>query len=304
MKKIMKIVVILMVVSSFLNAKLFNPKIFRQGLKHYPITSIGKKVSKLETSKNLEKFVKTIHFKKLTPIDKMTEVAKQIANKGPFANKLMASKNPIYAMELYSKYGDKFLKTSKIVTSKVAEINPKILEKLSRKYPNLKNISKFNKDEIIDRFVYIMKATGRAGVTITQNIGKFAIKHPKSALIGVMYGWFLTDPQGFKEELDKFGGSVEEFASHLGSLAGDVVVGGTTGFFSSLYDTTMTHLTLKNVLILILFLIIYLLWKFRELLINLINQIVSKKINSINSEKPKSSLESKTTKNNKNRRSF
>jgi hypothetical protein len=272
MNKLIKALVVFVVLTNILNAKSldFTTKGFKQVVKNTPTNNITKTISKISGSKNMSGFIKTIDFKKYTPVDNITKVAQNIANKSPFADKLMASQKPLYVMELYAKHGDSFLKTSKVATTKVININQKLLSSASKNIPNFKTLSKLDESTVINKFVDVMRSTGKAGVTITKKIGEFAISNPKSAIAGVMYGWFLADPEGFSQALKDFGGSVGEFASHLGGLMGDVVVGGTTGVATSLWDSSQEYMTFKNIMVLIFFLTLFIVWKFRTILISYI----------------------------------
>ena len=248
----------------------FNSKVFKQSLNNVPASRLSKSMTSFNTSPNLSGFMKTADLVKYTPEDKMAKIAQEVANKSPFANKLMGTKEPLYVMDMYAKHGDDFFKASKNLTTKVSNIDPKALTKISQKMPSFPKLAKMDDDLVLNKFVSVMKATGKVGVDITKGIAKIAIDNPKSAIAGVMYGWFLADPEGFSKKLKEFGGSIQEFAAHIGSLVGDVVVGGAAGLAGAFVESAKEHATPTNIMIFVSLLLLWILWKLRSFIASFI----------------------------------
>lgn len=265
----MKKITILMILVLMANAGVFKQNLFKKFISKVPMTKISKTFSNISKSKTLKQLTKDLSKKALTQKEKLVAVASNIAKKSPFASKMMGSKDPLYAMTLYSKYGDSFFKKASILSKDITKINPKTLTNLKSKIPNFKFV-KMDQEQFTNRFIDVMKATGKVGVKITKEIGEFALKHPKSAIAGILAGWYLSDPQGFLEQLDKAGGNVEILAEHIGKFLGNTIVGGASGMANGIVDSTLNYLNFKNILILISLLIIYLLFKFREIIIDYI----------------------------------
>ncbi len=279
---------------SLANSGVFKASYFRKAMKNIPISKLQKQLGGFSNSKHLKNMASKINLKRITPLDKVTRLAKDIANKSPFSNKMMGIKNPMDAMRLYSKGGDKFFKSANIITTKALRVDSKLITKVGKKFPSLPNIPKLSQEQMLNKFAGVMKATGSFGFKITKGLAQIAIKNPKSAVAGLMFGWFLSDPVGFKEQLDKFGGNIEAFAHEIGSLVSHVVVGGTSGFIDGVVTSASKFMTTRNIIILLLaLLLVWLLWQFKSFIIHAIqnrqtsNSQRERKINNNKTKKRK-----------------
>jgi len=112
----------------------------------------------------------------------------------------------------------------------------------------------------------VTKATGKYGVKIIKGLGDLAIKYPKSAIAGVLYGWFLSDPSGFKEALDSFGGSLEEFFKQIGVVLAETILAVSSGIIDGTVNYAKEHLSIQNIFIISSLLFLFLLYKLKGLL--------------------------------------
>jgi len=261
----MKFILVFVILVNVAYSATFSSRVFKQTVRHVSPSKFTKLYRRV--SPQFSNIAKNINLKKLAPIDKVVEVAKTISKKSPFANKMMASKDPLYAITLYNKGGDKFFKQSDKLLKNTVTVNSALFKKLTTKFPNFRFVKS---DNLTNTFVDIMKKTGKFGIDVTKKLGEMAIRHPKSAITGILYGWFLADPQSFQNALNDFGGNIGEFAKHIGTLIGAVVVGGTTGVVSGVAEKSIEILTefatFRNLFFLFLILIVFLVWKFRSYL--------------------------------------
>lgn len=251
----------------------FNKLLFKKSLRHMPTSKLSKAIVKFKKSPNLFAFIKAGKLAKVTPVDKITKIAQKVADTSPFANRLMGTKHSLYVIDMYAKHGDNFFKSSQILTSKISKIDTSFLNKIAQKIPSMPKFTKMDNTKVLNRFVSVMKSTGKVGVNITKNIGKIAIENPKSAVAGVLYSWFLADPEGFNEELHKFGGNIREFASHIGGILGDGIMGAATGFVGSFVVSASKYMTPLNIVIFIVLFLLWLVWEFRTLIISFLQKI-------------------------------
>jgi len=91
-----------------------------------------------------------------------------------------------------------------------------------------------------------------------------AKKHPKSTVVAGLYAWYVTDPDSFFEQKDKLissvGSTLEEGVSDVTKLT----LGATGGIADGFMSVAKEKMTLSNVIVLILALFAFLLWKFRS----------------------------------------
>ncbi len=239
----------------------FKPAMFKKAIKNIPINKLVKNIDSLKSSKSLRGITDSIKLKNLSPADKLTKTAEAIANKSPVGNKIMATSDPLYAMNLYAKGGDKLFDDIGLLTKKTMQLTDTVITKL----PSIPKLPKLTEQQLLNQVVIVAKRTGKFGVDTVKAIAKIAKDNPKSAVTGVMYGWFLSDPVGFKNRLDQFGGSVEEFAKHIGSLAGDTVIGVTGGIIKGVVTSIKENLSTTTILALIVIFFAGILYKYKKL---------------------------------------
>jgi len=241
-------------------------KFFKKTLKDVPINKMMKVSHSVNNSKYLSDIVKKMPLKKIALVNRMIHVAESIAKKSPNNSKIMQSKYPLQAITIYANGGDKLFKNISVLTSKTAKISMNSINKFTKKVANFPKISKLTQKQLIDKTMLITKATGKYGVKIIKGLGNLAIKYPKSAIAGALYGWFLSDPSGFKEALDNFGGSLEEFATHIGKVVSEATLGVASGFIDGVVNYAKEHLSMQNMIILSSLFFLFFLYKLRGLL--------------------------------------
>jgi len=261
---ILRYVVLLAMLISMSEASV-SSKFFKKTFKNVPMKKMMKVSHSVNNSKYLSNIVKKMPLKKIAPVDRMAHVAESIAKKSPVNSKIMKNKYPLQAMNLYAKGGDKLFKNISVLTSKTAKISMESIKKFNKKIPNFPKISKLTQKQLIDKTMLVTKATGKYGVKIIKGLGNLAVKYPKSAIAGALYGWFLSDPAGFKEALDNFGGSLEEFATDIGKIVSEATLGVASGFINGAVNYAKEHLSMQNMIILGSLFFLFLLYKLRGL---------------------------------------
>lgn len=242
----------------------FNSKAFKRSVKNIPPNKLAKSIKTFKSSKSIKEITSKIDLKKLTPVDKLTKTAEAIAKKSPINNKLMGIKNPLDSMYLYAKGGDSLFKDIGDLTTKTMRINKNILQKVKTKIPGFPKITKLTGEQLLERSVKVIKASGSHGLKIVKGIGKIANDNRYSAVAGIMYAWYLADPNGFKEKLDEFGGSIQEFAKYVGSLIGETSIAGAEGFANGIATAVKEKMNLTSGLILGSIVMFWLLFKFKD----------------------------------------
>lgn len=256
MKKLILIFVLIMV-SGYGG---FSKKLLKKSLQNMPYSQIVKTTKQFTNSQSLKKILQNVNMTKYTPIDKLVKTAEEISKKSNIHSKIMSIKEPFDAMYIYSKGGDKIFNSIYDLSKKSISLSKSIITKINTNLPKISGISKLSQKDILEKSIKVLKASGKKGLEIVKGIANIAKNNTKSTIAGVMYAWFLTDPQGFKEKLDEFGGSLEEFATYIGGLTGKTTVGVTKGFFTGLSD----GLKGINWTIMALFLAIGILFMFRK----------------------------------------
>ncbi len=289
----MRSIFLILLLISAGNSALFKSSTFKKVVKNTPTGKLQKQLYNFSDSKYLKKITGDIKLTKITPLDKTTQIAKGIADKSPFANKMMGSKDPLYVMQLYSKGGDKFFKSSEIITSKALKIDSRFLASAGKEIPSLPAIQKLSQEQMLNKYVSVMKATGSFGLKTTKGLAKIAKDNPKSAVAGLMFAWFLADPLSFKEQMDQFGGNVEEFSQEIGSLLANVAVGGAFGFTDGALSSAGKFMTPRNIIILIGLFLLWLFWQFKSLIISSIKSKLYKSNARVNSRKQSTSKKRK-----------
>jgi len=260
----MRYIVVLVLIVSFSFGG-FKSSVFKRSLKDVPPDKLVKIGGELKNSKAIRDISKKLNLKKMMPVDRLTKTAEAIAQKSSVANKLMGTKEPIYAMRMYANSGDELFSAIGTLTKQTMKVSRKTINQIKTKIPSLPKFPKLSEKQMFDKVVDVSKKTGSAGIKIIKGIGKIAKNNKTSVTAGVMYGWFLSDPQGFSEALKEFGGSIEEFAKHIGTLIGKSVAGGVSGFVSGLYNAIKNNLNVTAITVLLGLLVLLLINKFKAL---------------------------------------
>ena len=256
----MQKILIVMFVAVLGYGGVFKPSVFKKSIKNIPANKLVKNIDSLKSSKSLRGITDSIKLKNLTPADKLTKTAEAIANKTPTGNKLMTTSDPLYAMNLYARGGDKLFDDIGLLTKQTMQLG----DSVARKLPSIPKLPKLSEQQLLNQVVAVSKRTGKFGVDTIKGIARIAKDNPKSAVAGVMYGWYLSDPVGFKNRLDQFGGSMEEFAKHIGSLAGNTVIGVTSGIIEGVVTSVKEKLSTTSILALIVIFFAGILYKYPE----------------------------------------
>ena len=243
----------------------FSSKLFKNSIKRAPVSKMTKMVKELQSSKYIKKVIDGKSIKKLTDADILTKAAEAIAKKSPVNNRLMGVSNPMDAMYLYAKGGDKLFKNIDTLAGKTLQVSRSALRKAQKNLPTIPNVSKMTQKELLDKSVRVVKATGEKGLAVVKTLGKIAKENPKSAVAGILYGWFISDPNGFKNALQEFGGSVEAFAKHIGETIGETVGGVVVGFKDGMVAAFKKYASVENGMVLLAIVLVWLLFKFRSL---------------------------------------
>jgi len=259
----MRYLLILLLVFSISEAGGFSRAFFKKAVKNIPFSKVAKVSREVSSSKHLTSVVKKLSLKTTKPINRLVNVAENIAKKSPINNKILGTTHPVQALSLYTKGGDKIFKKIDVLSSKASKIDFSMVSKIQKKLPKLPKLSKMTQQQIIDKTMLVTKATGKFGVKVVKGLGEFAIKHPKSAITGILYGWFVADPAGFKAQLDKFGGSIAEFLKSMGTFVGDTLVETGSRLINGIINSVKQNLTPQAFYTLILLFITFIGYKFR-----------------------------------------
>ena len=257
-----KIIMVILLLNSMSQAKMFDLSIFNKKILG---KNIGKLSKELEKSPHVKKMVlKDVALNKSSK-DVVSSVALAISNKSKFGDKLMATTAlPTDVIRQYAKYGDRYLPTIKEFSEKSLALSSKGIKSLKDKFPSMPKINFKTSEEFNNKMVQTLKFTGKKGWEASQQLAKLAKKHPKSTVVAGLYAWYVTDPDSFFEQKDKLissvGSTLEEGVSDVTKLT----LGATGGIADGFMSVAKEKMTLSNVIVLILALFAFLLWKFRS----------------------------------------
>ena len=252
--------------------------IVKKNIRNMP-SSVVKKTAKNIDSSRVRDISKRVKVRKMSDVQKLDVGIDVISKKGKDAE-LLLEKGPITTITLYSKHGDEFIeiyqKTQRSIMGIPAGTYDKLVkvipvEKLSTKI--IKNFKNISESDIATRFIKVMKNTGNKGYEISKKITKYAKENPKSSAVGIMYVWFLADPTGFEEALQKSGNNIITFATDITKTAATVVV--ETPFKvadaagESIVQSVKNSVTPTALITLILLLVTWIGWKFRDAIKNI-----------------------------------
>ncbi len=280
------LIVLMMIMSVNVYGKLDRSKLHKE-FRNAP-DSVIKKTTKAIDISDISDVSKNIKIRKMSDVEKLDAVADVVSKKGKDAQMLI-KEGPLTTISLYSKHGDEFIEVYKktkvsIMGIPLGEYNELVkvipVEKLSTKIAKV--FTKITQSDIAKRFIHVMKTTGSKGYEISKKITKYAEKHPKSSVVGVMYLWFLADPTGFEHALKKSGNDISTFASNIAettistAVSIPLNVADTAG--NSLVNSVKNNITLTNIIVILLLLVGLIGWKIRgNMNFNKIKKIFNKK---------------------------
>ena len=268
----------------------FNSTKFLKKIRHADPSALRKTVKTIDAS-DVQDIAKNVKLNKMTPTDKLVTTAETISKKGKFADGMINNaKEPLTVVRQYSRYGQKYIETTETVTKKIlgipvyskeikkilpAEVKKVLPEKIKKILPVI------TENNIIDRYVKVLKHTGKKGFEISKDIADYAKRFPKSTAAGVLFAWFLADPNGFDEALEKSGGNVAHFAGTIAgtavSAAVNIPLDAADKVGTSLANSIKNHLTFANILLIMILGGGYLGWKFRDKLSSHVSSLLDKR---------------------------
>jgi len=287
MKKILFLFIGISFSMASINSVLF--KSFRKKLLKKSGNLITKSVKKIDESNYMKKLLKNSKIKIHTPVDKLAASATLLAKRGGMVETL-TKKYPLKMVNYSARYGEDFIKITNKMLPKIQNI--KIPKNLLQKY-NIKDIDILkNKSKIGERFLDVLKWTGKKGFEISKSLFKYANENKFSAAAGIAFAWFLADSESFSNALNKFGGNIKEFltaiataagntientSSNLTKIAGDTVANTTNNAIYNITSSIGKMINLRNILFLLAVIIIIFFCKFKNHIGNLIKKYINLK---------------------------
>lgn len=252
--------------------------IVKKNIRNMP-SSVVKKTAKNIDASRVSDISKRVKVRKMSDVQKLDVGIDVISKKGKDAE-LLLEKGPITTITLYSKHGDEFIEIYQKTQRSIMGINAgayaelvKVVpvEKLSTKI--IKNFKNISESGIATRFIKVMKNTGKKGYDISKKITKYAKENPKSSAVATMYVWFLADPTGFEEALQKSGDDISVFAADIVKTATSVAINVPLKVADAAGDSIVqgvkNSMTPAALFTLILVLFAWIGWKFRDTIYNL-----------------------------------
>ncbi len=269
---------------SFLMASIIDNvlyKVIRKNVAKKSSSVVTKTVKRIDNSYYMRKLLRDTKIKVYKPIEKLAISATLLAKKGGMVENI-TKKYPVKMVNYYSKYGDEFLKITNTMLPKIENI--KIPKNLIKKY-NITNLDFLsNKETIAKRFLDVMKWTGKKGYEISKSLLKYANKHKFAAAAGIAFAWFLADPQGFNEELNKFGGNIEQFLTSIMKTMGDTIANTVNNSIDAITSSLSNMVNTKNILFLLAIVLLITLWKIRGIIGKYINLKILQKEKKLDDE--------------------
>ena len=280
----MKKYLLILFCASFLMASIISDalyKVIRKNIAKKSSSVVTKTVKRIDDSDYMKKLLRDTKIKVYKPIDKLAVSATLIAKKGGMV-KSITKKYPLKMVNYYSKYGDEFLKITNTMLPKIENI--KIPKNLIKKY-NITNLAFLaNKETITKRFLDVMKWTGKKGYEISKSLLKYANKHKFAAAAGIAFAWFLADPQGFNESLNKFGDNIEQFLTSIIKTMGNTLANTVNNSIDTITSSLSNMVNTKNILFLLAIVLLIILWKIRGIIGKYINLKILKKEKKLDDE--------------------
>ena len=259
-------------------------KVIKKNVAKKSRSLVTKNVKRIDDSYYMKKLLRDTKIKVYKPIDKLAVSATLIAKKGGMVENI-TKKYPVKMVNYYSKYGDSFLKITNTMLPKIKNI--KIPKNLIKKY-NITNLNFLsNKEAIAKRFLDVMKWSGKKGYEISKSLFKYANKHKFSAAAGIAFAWFLSDPQGFNEALNKFGGNIEQFLTSIIKTMGNTLANTVNNSVDAIISSLSKMINIQNILFLLVIALLITLWKIRKIIRKYIYLKILKKEKLTGDEKDK-----------------
>ena len=269
---------------SFLMASIIDDalyKVIRKNLVKKSSSVLTKTVKRTDESYYMKKLLRDTKIKVYKPIDKLAVSATLIAKKGGMVENI-TKKYPVKMVNYYSKYGDSFLKITNTMLPKIKNI--KIPKNLIKKY-NITNLNFLsNKEAIAKRFLDVMKWSGKKGYEISKSLLKYANKHKFAVATGIAFAWFLADPQGFNEALNKFGDNIEQFLTSIIKTMGNTMTNTTNNAVDVITSSLSKMINIKNILFLLTIILLIILWKIRGIIRKYIHLKILRKEKKLDNE--------------------
>ena len=185
------------------------------------------KISRALNKTELKKFLPDLNLKKLTPdIMKVASVGKLIIKKGEFSGRFLnKSSNPVDVIRQYARYGDGYFTVAKNSSDTIKTHLSHILKNGVQKAPHIPSniIEKFkNFDYTNNKFIDILKRTGKTGYKIIKDITEFAVRNPKKSVAAGLLLWYMHDPEDMQEK-------VQNVAAYLGNFGTNTASSFATG---------------------------------------------------------------------------
>ncbi len=252
--------------------------IVKKNIRNMP-NSVVKKTAKNIDASRVSDISKRVKIRKMSDMQKLDASIDVISKKGKDAE-LLLEKGPITTITLYSKHGDEFIEIYKKTQRSIMGIQAGTYEKLVKVIPVeklstkiIKNFKNISESGIATRFIKVMKNTGKKGYEISKKITKYAKENPKSSAVAIMYVWFLADPTGFEETLQKSGDNIAVFAADIVKTATSVAINVPLKVADAAGDSIVQSIkgsmTPTALFTLILFLFAWIGWKFRDAISNM-----------------------------------
>jgi len=184
---------------------------------------------------------------------KMALTGEKIVAHGAGSSRMLnQSSMPELVIKQYSRYGkDKYLNVAKAVRKSMTATKKRTsaaLNTLQNKYKGMNEvINKYNAGGYNDDiFVRTMKKTGKRGRAIFD----WVAKHPKSSAAAAVAAWYLYDPEGFEEALQKSGETLGNFVGEsVVNISSGVAEGAGAGLARSFGVHSITSFVVGGVMI-------------------------------------------------------
>jgi hypothetical protein len=286
-----KIILVILVLTALSYGKIFDITKFSKKIATKNIDKLSKAIKKSNYTKKLPdlKLNKTSNPK----VSSVVAVAKKIAEKGDFEDRLVSKTlYPASLIRQYAKYGDSYLAKMKYFSKNAVNIPLKDINKLSKYYPNMPKIKFSSIDEINDKFIIVLKQTGKKGWEVTNKIFKLSQKYPKSSIVTALYAWYLIDPQGFMEHKEELLKKIESIIKEGAKDTTRLALNGSSGIIDGFIETFKEKANILNVSLLLFLFFIFILWKLRNYIKRFFKIKIEQKLDNISRGNSKKNLES------------
>lgn len=257
----MKIIMIVLLLSSISYGKFFNKKSFISKL-------AGKNVGKLAREVKESSMTKKLVLQKISlnspSIDIVSSVAKNISTKSKFGDALISKTNyPTDVVRQYSIYGNAYIDTLQEFNKKSLSLNKVDIQNFKKKFPSMPKIDFENSQVFNDRMVQTLKHTGKKGWEVSQKIFTLAQKNPKKSGVAILMAWYVADPESFFEQKEKLIASVGSILQEGSSDVTKLALGASSGIADGFISVIKEKMNFGNVMVLLLAFFSFMIWKLR-----------------------------------------